>query len=344
VRHGGQNAHFPARVGLAFPPWIELNHITVFNLGMGEITVILLLALIVLGPKKLPELASGLGKIIRDLRKATADVKNEIQLDDAIRKPFEELRDAVTLPPEELKRRDRIKRDIEEAKRKAEAEAAALAAAQPVEAAAGSEAHSGAEGAAVPAPLASSPSGGIPAPPPLAASGVPVPPPLPPPGSGPNGHAVPPPFHPPHAGGAAPHAAGAGPLAAAPPGTVPATPRPRPAFRPVVAAAPPVPPPKTAPERSSTTQFLSEADLIPPDRPAPPPVPPPIPGSTGKHPAVVSSIVQSGLGTTGKGAAAATAPAHDVQHTAHEEAPSATVANGASSHETKHETKKDEDG
>ncbi len=91
---------------------------------MGEITVILLLALIFLGPKRLPELASGLGKIIRDIRKATNDVKNEIQLDDAIRKPFEELRDAVTLHPEELKRRDRIRKDLEDAKRKAEADLA----------------------------------------------------------------------------------------------------------------------------------------------------------------------------------------------------------------------------
>ena len=126
--HDGRRCDNPRRLGLAFPLWIELNHSTVFNLGMGEITVILLLALIVLGPKKLPELASGLGKIIRDIRKATNDVKNEIQLDDAIRKPFEELRDAVTLPPEELKRRDRIRKDLEEARRKAEADLAALAA------------------------------------------------------------------------------------------------------------------------------------------------------------------------------------------------------------------------
>src|SRR3954468_8846927 len=95
---------------------------------MGEITVILLLALIFLGPKKLPELASGLGKIIRDIRKATSDVKNEIQLDETIRKPFEELRDAVTLPPEELKRRDRLQKDLEEARRKAEADIRELAA------------------------------------------------------------------------------------------------------------------------------------------------------------------------------------------------------------------------
>lgn len=91
-----------------------------FNLGMGEITVILLLAMIFLGPKKLPELASGLGKLIREIRKTTADVKNEIQLDEAIRKPFEELRDAVTLPPEELKRRDRVKRELAELQKQAE--------------------------------------------------------------------------------------------------------------------------------------------------------------------------------------------------------------------------------
>jgi len=91
---------------------------------MGEITVILLLALIFIGPKKLPELASGLGKLIREIRKTTSDVKNEIQLDDAIRKPFEELREAVTLHPEELKRRDRIRRELEAAQ-KAVAEASA---------------------------------------------------------------------------------------------------------------------------------------------------------------------------------------------------------------------------
>ena len=87
---------------------------------MGEITVILLLAMIFLGPKKLPELASGLGKLIREIRKTTADVKNEIQLDEAIRKPLEELREAVTLPPEELKRRDRVKRELAELQKQAE--------------------------------------------------------------------------------------------------------------------------------------------------------------------------------------------------------------------------------
>jgi sec-independent protein translocase protein TatB len=89
----------------------------VFNLGMSEIVVILVVALVFLGPKKLPELASGIGKMIRELRKATADIKNEIELDETIRKPVEELREAMTLHPEELKRRD-----LERAARKREEE------------------------------------------------------------------------------------------------------------------------------------------------------------------------------------------------------------------------------
>src|SRR6185503_328521 len=99
----------------------------VFNLGMGEITVILLLALIFLGPGKLPDLAAGLGKIIKEIRKATSDVKNEIALDDSFRKPFEELRDAVTLHPDELKRRDEVRKFHEEAAKRAAEEAAQAA-------------------------------------------------------------------------------------------------------------------------------------------------------------------------------------------------------------------------
>src|SRR5262245_42356242 len=90
---------------------------------MGEITIILLLALIFLGPSKLPDLAAGLGKLIKEIRKATSDVKNEIALDDTFRKPFEELRDAVTLHPDELKRRDRLKAEVEDLRKRAEDEA-----------------------------------------------------------------------------------------------------------------------------------------------------------------------------------------------------------------------------
>jgi Tat protein translocase TatB subunit len=81
----------------------------VFNLGASEIAVILVVALLFLGPKMLPEIATVLGKLVREFRKATADIRQDIELDDMIRKPLQELRDAATLPPEELKRRDEAK-------------------------------------------------------------------------------------------------------------------------------------------------------------------------------------------------------------------------------------------
>jgi TatA/E family protein of Tat protein translocase len=45
-----------------------------FNLGPGELLLILLLALIVLGPGKLPEVGSALGRAIREFRQAASDV------------------------------------------------------------------------------------------------------------------------------------------------------------------------------------------------------------------------------------------------------------------------------
>ena len=60
-----------------------------FGLGAGEILLILVIALIVLGPAKLPEIAKQLGKGLREFRKATSDfqrqVHDEIDVDDAPR-------------------------------------------------------------------------------------------------------------------------------------------------------------------------------------------------------------------------------------------------------------------
>ena len=97
------------------------------NLGSTEILLIAFLALLFGGPKFLPELATFLGKTIREIRKMTADIKSEIELDESIRKPLQELREATSLPGEELKRLDFIR--AERARReKEDAEAAAKAA------------------------------------------------------------------------------------------------------------------------------------------------------------------------------------------------------------------------
>jgi Tat protein translocase TatB subunit len=49
-----------------------------FGIGLPELLVIAALALILIGPKKLPELAKSLGKTLGELRKATDDVKETI--------------------------------------------------------------------------------------------------------------------------------------------------------------------------------------------------------------------------------------------------------------------------
>lgn len=49
-----------------------------FGIGFGEILLILIIALIVLGPGKVPEMARTLGKIVRALRKATTDLTTAV--------------------------------------------------------------------------------------------------------------------------------------------------------------------------------------------------------------------------------------------------------------------------
>jgi sec-independent protein translocase protein TatB len=106
-----------------------------FNLGMGELLLIFVVALIVLGPGRLPKLAQDLGKALREFRKAADDVKNQLTADESVRKPFQELRDAVTLTPEQLRQRDDERRLLEahanQARSVAAAQPGAVAAAQP---------------------------------------------------------------------------------------------------------------------------------------------------------------------------------------------------------------------
>jgi len=79
-----------------------------FGIGMPELLVILVVALIVLGPKRLPEVARTLGKGLAEFRKATADITGE-------------LRGA----------QDMIEREAREAERASRQRAAAQAAAAP---------------------------------------------------------------------------------------------------------------------------------------------------------------------------------------------------------------------
>jgi len=50
-----------------------------FGIGVPELLVILVVALIVLGPKRLPDVAKALGKGLAEFRKATADLTDELR-------------------------------------------------------------------------------------------------------------------------------------------------------------------------------------------------------------------------------------------------------------------------
>lgn len=50
-----------------------------FNLGVPELLLILAVALIVFGPRKLPEIGRTLGKALGEFRRATDDLKNTIE-------------------------------------------------------------------------------------------------------------------------------------------------------------------------------------------------------------------------------------------------------------------------
>lgn len=50
-----------------------------FGLGVGEIVVVLVIALIFIGPKKLPGLAKGLGKGMREFQNAVGGITEQIK-------------------------------------------------------------------------------------------------------------------------------------------------------------------------------------------------------------------------------------------------------------------------
>jgi len=51
------------------------------NIGAPELIIILVIALLILGPGKLPEVGSSLGKSIREFRKASTDIQESVKVD-----------------------------------------------------------------------------------------------------------------------------------------------------------------------------------------------------------------------------------------------------------------------
>ena len=86
-----------------------------FGIGMPEMLVILALALIIIGPKKLPDLAKTLGRTMREFKKATSEFKETIQLEGElsdVKETFNDISDGVKDAVDLNLKSDKQKADI----------------------------------------------------------------------------------------------------------------------------------------------------------------------------------------------------------------------------------------
>ncbi|MGH2407095.1 MAG: twin-arginine translocase TatA/TatE family subunit [Candidatus Limnocylindrales bacterium] len=51
-----------------------------FNIGPGELLLVLAIALLVIGPGRLPDVGAALGKSIREFRKASSEVQESVSM------------------------------------------------------------------------------------------------------------------------------------------------------------------------------------------------------------------------------------------------------------------------
>ncbi|MBI2985876.1 MAG: twin-arginine translocase TatA/TatE family subunit [Deltaproteobacteria bacterium] len=69
-----------------------------FGIGMPELILILAVALIVLGPRRLPEIARALGKGLAEFRRATDELKDELrQVEQEIEEPAAQADDGTAI-------------------------------------------------------------------------------------------------------------------------------------------------------------------------------------------------------------------------------------------------------
>lgn len=92
-----------------------------FGLGPMEMVVILVIALVIFGPGKLPEMGSALGKSLGEFRKATKEITEPLN---DIKEPFNDLKSAINLTEPEKKADFAKKKAEQEEKQEAAPEAA----------------------------------------------------------------------------------------------------------------------------------------------------------------------------------------------------------------------------
>ncbi len=82
-----------------------------FGIGMPELVLILVIALLVLGPKRLPEMARSLGRGMVEFRRASNDLRNSLTVPPEEPAPTPEPPTTPTKPTPEEKERSKKSAD-----------------------------------------------------------------------------------------------------------------------------------------------------------------------------------------------------------------------------------------
>jgi TatA/E family protein of Tat protein translocase len=81
-----------------------------FGISMSELLIIGAVALLILGPKKFPALAKGIGKVISELQKAASDLWFHLRFEDTF-DSSEEKESPYTSPEEKESQKETKKKD-----------------------------------------------------------------------------------------------------------------------------------------------------------------------------------------------------------------------------------------
>jgi len=75
-----------------------------FGVGTSELVIILIIALLILGPKEIPKVARTIGRGMRELQRAKDELKKNIEFeDDTIAEVKSDIRDIINETEEEIR-------------------------------------------------------------------------------------------------------------------------------------------------------------------------------------------------------------------------------------------------